>query len=489
MRHTTKLLICIALCGVIYLCTPSARACEPPGPCYDWNPNTQRWEAYGCVETPCTEDCEYCNTTSCECRPTCVEPFAEFDVVGFPEEEEVVVLLGTELTFDGSDSCDDDGTTLLYSWNFGDGHTDGPWESVSHTYEDAGEWTAQLVVLDSDHTECSDDCPDHLSEPAYRSIRVIEPEVVVEDGDSVGNGGTLSITSMMTLSPDTLIPVENLASEFFEAAEAIQDSFEEDPSGELLGFDLDAYVSKGNSLKTALDNLIATVNNYTPVAGSTTVSMDPGDFSFIVREANNEPVGISVSISLASSGWTTTKSFGDEIWSSFSPTSASVGYQVCSGDLSGNGGTITATITVDDYDIPDLTWEKAFDVPTDLLEENATLNLKAMCLVSKGTIDEWTTRWENINDVVNAAKDIANGVGALFPPAQVVIGVVNAVVGVSQTGAGYVIRNKVDDMHQANKDTFADGRTEIETFAEDHPDGGSEDRTAEEDITDFNLYY
>ncbi len=482
MRRTTKLLICIALCGVIYLCTPSARACEAPGPCYDWNPSTRVWEAYGCVETPCTEDCEYCNESSCVCEPTCVDPVAEFDVGGFLEGEDVVVLLGTELTFDGSDSCDDDGTTLLYSWTFGDGCTDGPWVSVSHTYEDAGEYTAQLVVLDSDYTECDEDCPNHLSDPAYRSIRIVEPEVVVEDGDSVGNDGDCVIAPMEVLDTVNLFFVQVAANDFRTAAEAFGiESL--DPA------DLAAFESKGGDLIAALNTLGNTVNNYTPVAGSTTVSMDPGDFSFIVREANNEPVGISVSISLASSGWTTTKSFGDEIWSSFSPTSASVGYQVCSGDLNGNGGTITATITVDDYDIADLTWEKSFGVETDLLEENATLDLKAACLASKLSIEQWTTTWANIESGINFAKEVANGVGALFPIAQPAIGVVNAAVGAAQIGADFAIRNKVDDMHDANKDTFAEGRTEIEAFAEEFPEGGSEDRTAQEDITDFELWY
>jgi hypothetical protein len=93
-------------------------------------------------------------------------------VEGFTDNEEVVVLVGQSLTFDASGSCDDDGTTLTYGWDFGDGYTDAG-EVVSHAYESGGSYTVELTVLDSDHDECNEDCEDHW-DTATRDIRVLE---------------------------------------------------------------------------------------------------------------------------------------------------------------------------------------------------------------------------------------------------------------------------------------------------------------------------
>jgi len=57
-------------------------------------------------------------------------------------------LVGEEIEFDGSGSTDD-GTIESYSWNFGDGNT-GSGETVSHTYDAAGTYTAVLTVEDDD---------------------------------------------------------------------------------------------------------------------------------------------------------------------------------------------------------------------------------------------------------------------------------------------------------------------------------------------------
>ena len=195
MTHTTKQLICIALCGVIYLCTPSVRACEPPEPpCHNWDETNEVWVPYGCKATPCTtEDCEYCNETSCECEPTCVDPIAEFDVTGYADEEDIVVPVGTSLTFDASDSCDPDATTLRYGWDFGDGGSDAG-ESVTYTFTEGGEWTVELVVLDSDNTECNEDCPDHYDD-ATREISVVKVDRVILDGVSPEDEGPIEIIS------------------------------------------------------------------------------------------------------------------------------------------------------------------------------------------------------------------------------------------------------------------------------------------------------
>ena len=157
MTHTTKLLICIALYVVIYLGTPSARACEAPGPCYDWDEGTQTWEAYGCVETPCTEDCEYCDETSCGCEPTCVDPTADFTINTDP------VYIGTLVNFDASASDDPDDTTLTYTWDFGDNAFDisaDSTDSPTCRYLCIGDKTVELTVSDNDDPDCSTDCSD-----------------------------------------------------------------------------------------------------------------------------------------------------------------------------------------------------------------------------------------------------------------------------------------------------------------------------------------
>jgi len=82
MRRAPELLICIGVCCVICLCTPSARACRPPGPCYTWNGS--EWVAYGCVASPCTDGCTVCSldTCGCECEVTIATAESDVDVQG-----------------------------------------------------------------------------------------------------------------------------------------------------------------------------------------------------------------------------------------------------------------------------------------------------------------------------------------------------------------------------------------------------------------------
>ena len=57
-------------------------------------------------------------------------------------------LAGGEITFDGSGSSDSDGEIVEYQWNFGDGST-GTGVSLTHTYNEAGTYTAVLTVKDN----------------------------------------------------------------------------------------------------------------------------------------------------------------------------------------------------------------------------------------------------------------------------------------------------------------------------------------------------
>jgi len=60
-------------------------------------------------------------------------------------------VVNFQITFDGSESSDIDGTITSYSWDFGEeyGHT-GQGLSVSHTYTSIGTYTVTLTVTDND---------------------------------------------------------------------------------------------------------------------------------------------------------------------------------------------------------------------------------------------------------------------------------------------------------------------------------------------------
>ena len=67
------------------------------------------------------------------------------------------------VTFDGSPSTDD-GTIATYAWDFGDGET-GDAATITHTYTDAGTYTAQLTVTDDEG----------LSDSSSQDISVEDP--------------------------------------------------------------------------------------------------------------------------------------------------------------------------------------------------------------------------------------------------------------------------------------------------------------------------
>ncbi len=56
---------------------------------------------------------------------------------------------GDEITFDGSDSTDSDGTITAWSWEFGDGSGVVTGKTVSHAFATAGTYTVTLWVTDS----------------------------------------------------------------------------------------------------------------------------------------------------------------------------------------------------------------------------------------------------------------------------------------------------------------------------------------------------
>ncbi|MDZ5812792.1 PKD domain-containing protein [Halorubrum sp. AD140] len=78
-----------------------------------------------------------------EQTPSNEDPTAAFDAsLSDPETGETV-------TFDASGSTDADGSIESYEWEFGDGET-ATGESVTHAFDDAGEYDVELTVTDDD---------------------------------------------------------------------------------------------------------------------------------------------------------------------------------------------------------------------------------------------------------------------------------------------------------------------------------------------------
>jgi hypothetical protein len=59
------------------------------------------------------------------------------------------VTAGQEITLDGLESYDEDGKIISYMWNFGDGSSIAPGDTVQHVYAEAGEYTITLTVTDN----------------------------------------------------------------------------------------------------------------------------------------------------------------------------------------------------------------------------------------------------------------------------------------------------------------------------------------------------
>lgn len=63
--------------------------------------------------------------------------------------EPYLAFIGEEITFDGSDSTDEDGDITNYTWEFGDGEM-GYGKNPTHTYESPDNYTVILTVTDDD---------------------------------------------------------------------------------------------------------------------------------------------------------------------------------------------------------------------------------------------------------------------------------------------------------------------------------------------------
>ena len=67
----------------------------------------------------------------------------------WPTARFTYACIGWRCTFDGSGSSDPDGTIASYSWSFGDGGGSASSQTVSHTYNAAGPFTATLWITDN----------------------------------------------------------------------------------------------------------------------------------------------------------------------------------------------------------------------------------------------------------------------------------------------------------------------------------------------------
>lgn len=69
--------------------------------------------------------------------------------------DSTAVTVNETVSFDGSGSSDSDGSIVGYNWDFGDGTT-ATGQTVSHSYDRAGEYTVSLTVSDDDGASATD---------------------------------------------------------------------------------------------------------------------------------------------------------------------------------------------------------------------------------------------------------------------------------------------------------------------------------------------
>ncbi len=87
--------------------------------------------------------------------------------------------MGETLTFDGSDSSDNDGNIVSYAWDFGDGGT-GDGVSATHSYGAADSYQVNLTVTDDDG----------LMDQATHTVQIEEPAPINQPPTAVISGPT-----------------------------------------------------------------------------------------------------------------------------------------------------------------------------------------------------------------------------------------------------------------------------------------------------------
>lgn len=69
--------------------------------------------------------------------------------------EDILTCIGNNVNFNASGSRVEDGSSPVYTWDFGDGSTKAQGIQVSHTYKKPGTYQAKLTVDDRKNTACS----------------------------------------------------------------------------------------------------------------------------------------------------------------------------------------------------------------------------------------------------------------------------------------------------------------------------------------------
>lgn len=105
---------------------------------------------------------------------------------------------GETVTFDASQSEDQNGNIVDYEWFFGDGSSPGHGRTVQHSYSSTGEYDVQLVVTDSDgNTDSLTRTVPVVEDPQACSLRVGQigfGDSVITRGDSTP--GSVSVSNL-----------------------------------------------------------------------------------------------------------------------------------------------------------------------------------------------------------------------------------------------------------------------------------------------------
>lgn len=104
-------------------------------------------------------------------------------------------FIDEEITFDGSNSSDSDGTITNYTWDFGD-NTTGYGVNPTHTYDTSGEYTTVLTVTDNDEATDTDETTVNILVPN------IPPEKPTVTGTHEGNITTTYEFTFMSTDDD-----------------------------------------------------------------------------------------------------------------------------------------------------------------------------------------------------------------------------------------------------------------------------------------------
>ncbi|MEK6733246.1 MAG: PKD domain-containing protein [Candidatus Omnitrophota bacterium] len=112
---------------------------------------------------------------------------------------DIKICTGDKADFDASKSIDNDGDSLSYSWDFGDGEK-AEGKTVSHEYTKGGVYQATLTVDDNTKTDCSSS-----ADKVLVSVNTTpKPVIVSKDTASVGQAVNFDSSASTDLDGDKL---------------------------------------------------------------------------------------------------------------------------------------------------------------------------------------------------------------------------------------------------------------------------------------------